>query len=325
MNKRKLDEYECTLSVNDIKCPITTEIFLKPVIASDGFNYELCAIKRVIDESKISPITREPLTDVTIPNKKLKCHIDQVLSKDADLAQEQFKDTFYKEYEYRKQEFIDALLSGRYDTVIDTKNIPLNDTFIRYDDKGDEVRTSIMQTVCNISNIPIKMTLIKSASSVHISDRQKNTLVHHLAKDDNNIDIVKYLVEERLVNYNHQNSHQLLPYNIALASDCPKLSEYLFAHMISSYTLNEILDYYPFINILEHAPSKTITNIFVAISSYFKENRYPSLIANSHIRSFPLEHLTASIDAIQQNSKITAKQKLKFIHRLIDLMYRPVV
>ena len=53
-------------------CPITAEVMVDPVIASDGHSYEREALMQVIDEGNgLSPLTREPLAPQVIPNRTL--------------------------------------------------------------------------------------------------------------------------------------------------------------------------------------------------------------------------------------------------------------
>jgi STIP1 family protein 1 len=45
-----------------LMCPITTELFIEPVIGSDCHTYEHKAIIVWLQEKKTSPITREPMS-----------------------------------------------------------------------------------------------------------------------------------------------------------------------------------------------------------------------------------------------------------------------
>lgn len=46
----------------DLLCPITRQAMRVPVVTSDGFSYELSAIRRWMEHNAQSPITREPLS-----------------------------------------------------------------------------------------------------------------------------------------------------------------------------------------------------------------------------------------------------------------------
>ena len=59
-------------------CPITLELMVHPVCASDGHSYERVAIERVLAgpaPTRVSPMSREPLQPFLFPNYALKCRI----------------------------------------------------------------------------------------------------------------------------------------------------------------------------------------------------------------------------------------------------------
>lgn len=59
-------------------CPITREIMENPVVAADGFSYELTAIKSWLNQHNTSPITRETLTHKNLtPNLHLRSLIGE--------------------------------------------------------------------------------------------------------------------------------------------------------------------------------------------------------------------------------------------------------
>lgn len=53
-------------------CPITKEIMIDPMVASDGHSYEREAIETVLRTSKKSPMTREVLKSSLVPNRALR-------------------------------------------------------------------------------------------------------------------------------------------------------------------------------------------------------------------------------------------------------------
>lgn len=61
--------------LRDYECPITHDIMVDPVVASDGFTYEREAIELVMKLSGTSPMTREPLQEQLSPNRHLKQEI----------------------------------------------------------------------------------------------------------------------------------------------------------------------------------------------------------------------------------------------------------
>jgi len=60
----------------DMCCPITLCKMLEPVVASDGHSYERVAIERVLAGTRVSPMTRAPLSPTLWPNHALRARID---------------------------------------------------------------------------------------------------------------------------------------------------------------------------------------------------------------------------------------------------------
>jgi len=62
----------------DFICPLTLDVMQDPVVASDGHSYERAAIQDVLSSAnKRSPLTREALTDVLVPNRALRRRIEE--------------------------------------------------------------------------------------------------------------------------------------------------------------------------------------------------------------------------------------------------------
>mgnify|MGYP006135190327 CR=1 FL=1 len=77
-------ERRTSLGLDELKtpdefvCPITFEVMQDPVCASDGHTYERSAVEEVLalpEESRRSPLTREPLQATLFPNRALKNRI----------------------------------------------------------------------------------------------------------------------------------------------------------------------------------------------------------------------------------------------------------
>lgn len=75
----------------DFCCPILFERMVDPVVASDGHTYEREAIMAILGAqgSKISPLTREPLSEAVVPNRALLRRIqayDEEMMRVAEMA-----------------------------------------------------------------------------------------------------------------------------------------------------------------------------------------------------------------------------------------------
>ena len=85
-----------------LSCPITKDIFNKPVVASDGFSYEKYAIQHVLkSRTPKSPITRKPLSRTLYPNKSIESMIDEFKK-----ASKEFQDEYNASYDNFKTQFM---------------------------------------------------------------------------------------------------------------------------------------------------------------------------------------------------------------------------
>lgn len=93
VNKQQAELALISAELNDVKkklenyiCPITLEPMKYPVMAKDGWNYEKDAIIDQIRKNKISPRTREPLSEnELIRNLQLEAEIQELLKKQNEL------------------------------------------------------------------------------------------------------------------------------------------------------------------------------------------------------------------------------------------------
>lgn len=79
--KRKRAENDVNVP-DEYKCPISMELMVDPVVCSDGHTYERDSIERLFRTNKYrSPLTREKITKMLIPNVNLKKLINDYLEK----------------------------------------------------------------------------------------------------------------------------------------------------------------------------------------------------------------------------------------------------
>ena len=65
-------------SLDSFNCPITTSIMIDPVICTDGHSYERTAITEWLGRGKTtSPVTREHIENILIPNHTLRQAIEE--------------------------------------------------------------------------------------------------------------------------------------------------------------------------------------------------------------------------------------------------------
>lgn len=60
------------------QCPVTMELMRDPVVASDGFSYERASLEKIFQTTRRSPLTREILQSIAIPNINLRKRIREL-------------------------------------------------------------------------------------------------------------------------------------------------------------------------------------------------------------------------------------------------------
>ena len=83
---------------DELTCPLSLSIFRHPVLASDSNVYEYDLIKKIIDTTKISPITKKALNDNLVYMRQLKNVVEEYLKQNPDKKEEQYEDYIYTPY-----------------------------------------------------------------------------------------------------------------------------------------------------------------------------------------------------------------------------------
>ena len=154
--------------VDTCRCPITLQVMRHPVIASDGKTYEYAFIKKILDSTKLSPITREILTDIVYINESLKSVIMLVTSLSKNI-----KDDQYDNYELNiinKKKIINNIdsvidhFSGRY-----TRSNSLSNEYLSRE-LNDDISLSDVSDASNFSRSPITNIILSNNISASISN-----------------------------------------------------------------------------------------------------------------------------------------------------------
>ena len=123
ISKKKLH-----IDIAELICPISKEIFYKPVTTNDGFTYEEWAIKQILDShNKVSPITREAITSYC-ENKIAKNLVNNILEQNPELKKDQFSEDIYNDYLQNKKYCVGLLKNKNYGKFSEIKNIHLVDS-----------------------------------------------------------------------------------------------------------------------------------------------------------------------------------------------------
>lgn len=87
----KRQKISVTIDPSDFMCPITKQIFLKPVICDDGYTYEEDAIEGILNTTKISPMNRKEITSHYV-NKSMMENIDKFFAANPGFKKLQYEE-----------------------------------------------------------------------------------------------------------------------------------------------------------------------------------------------------------------------------------------
>jgi len=224
------------LDMHDICCPITKQIFLFPVLASDGFTYEKSAIKKWFKmNNNISPMTGKKVDDTDYKkNIIIADMVTHILDKNPNLAEEQYKiEEVYKIEKkiYTFNSIIEAIRDDNLDVdtieeIVDFTNInvDIDDNYnimslfwthksigelvekinigesgmsIREDnDDSDNPCRIVNSCFFNLCSNEIIKTVIDKTPLLELADNFGYTILDRAIKNDQNIDIIEYILHK---------------------------------------------------------------------------------------------------------------------------------
>lgn len=192
MSKRILEEGEieredeslkksCTkVTIDELTCPITKEIFNQPVIADDGFTYEKWAIDKCIngDGDGVSPMTREPITEY-FENKIVKNLVIKLLEHSPELKEEQFGSDVYNDYLQNKDCCIKLVKHKNFTKFSESTSIRLLDNLCH-----DRKNYTLIQYVCINFNTEINIfeKILTNSFDLNCHDQLGNTPLFYITK-----------------------------------------------------------------------------------------------------------------------------------------------
>lgn len=81
--------------IEDLKCPISREIFLNPVVASDGFIYEKECIKKWLVNHSNSPMTNEDIEKFYCKSNQKIQEVKEFLRLNPEYLNDQYKSEIF--------------------------------------------------------------------------------------------------------------------------------------------------------------------------------------------------------------------------------------
>ena len=168
---------------NILRCPITNEIFLDPVIASDKQTYERQALINWLKRNKTSPKTRAEMDyEGIIDNFTVKQMVEEYLKTNPDKKEEQYQ--FDNRYEVNKKNIKTLINKKMYDGL---KN------YIQFDLKDLIKKKKFKQILENADNRIVKH-IIDNSLDLDCADLKKgpaNNIIKYSNKD-----IIKYFLNK---------------------------------------------------------------------------------------------------------------------------------
>ena len=195
------------LSSQDLKCPITKQYFLEPVIAADGHIYEKTAIERWLSNNNTSPLTNQVLENKILQ----KIHIINRILNDTITEKPQIKNEQYeKEYTYQDAEKF--IKEKKYDELLKCTNFNID---------------SCIKNILKTAPIYIQKHVI-DCSKLNAQYKYNYTLLH-FACEYGKFEIVKYLVDKN-ANLEFKTSTYLTPLHLVCRYGTIESIKYLIDH-----------------------------------------------------------------------------------------------
>ncbi|MGB6975863.1 MAG: ankyrin repeat domain-containing protein [Gammaproteobacteria bacterium] len=174
----------------ELRCPITQDLFKKPIRASDGCTYEETAITEWVKRGGTSPVTRQSLDATFTPDEDKQKEIEQFFKKNNLCTQ---------------QQFLQAMLNGDISQV----NYPDNYLFEATDSYGN----TALHLAAAGGHVELVKQLLAEGVNLEACDYNGDTPLHCAAMRGQD-KVVKVLIEAG-ANTTAWNKNNLAPLNIA--------------------------------------------------------------------------------------------------------------
>ena len=222
------------INVNDFMCPVTKQIFNRPVVADDGFTYEKWAIDRILSDTKQSPITREQLTKYC-ESKLISKHKDDFLNDNPEFKNLQFDKMNYSFIENISSisklldnknfkelcEYAEIHLNHEFNVVPFIKKISMSninmehfsmilDNSIDLNVKDNYKKLPIYH-ICLHGSYDMILCALDKNTNIYNIDENENSIVHILFKQLNKLTLenkqmlLEYLINNKMLNVAYEN------------------------------------------------------------------------------------------------------------------------
>lgn len=215
-------------SYEELRCPITHEIFLDPVVCEDGFVYERYAIEDWFKKKSTSPLTNTEITNKnTFPVFYIKKIIDDLLIRNPELKKEQY--TLILTHNNNVKEIQNIMTSKKYRELLRYTQYSLNllfehkELFNNFMEQCGDLRIykhiidncydlvdarcvdnwSILHFICtyikqdSIRHELIRYVINKGVSVNTTTIPKKSTALHMLCYYYGNLKDIQYIIEQK--------------------------------------------------------------------------------------------------------------------------------
>ena len=222
--------------ITHLICPISHQIFLNPVVASDGHIYELTEISLWQSTHETSPITREIINNIFYTSRRTKDEVDNYLQLYPEELNNQYK------MSNNNLEIENHIKNGNY------KKLLLYDNF---DHKF------INEEVIKKCPSYILKYIIDKCINLEASDNNGRSPIHYICRNSTP-EIIKYIIDKN-VNLEVEDDKKMRPIHIICRYSTPEIIKYIIdknvdlecenidkwrpIHIICRYSAPEMIKY----------------------------------------------------------------------------------
>lgn len=174
------------IAIEDITCPITGQIFCKPVVAADTFTYEREAIECWIAKNSTSPLTNKSMSSNLVENRTLENIIINIMDRYPEKKKEQYK--YLYEFDHHERDVKKFIRKNEYEELLN---------YINFDCTKLKLNAHIKKIFDNCQDNEILIHFIDNTSSGEkellqsiLLSSASNEIIHHALKCIDDLDIV---------------------------------------------------------------------------------------------------------------------------------------
>lgn len=202
------------ININDIKCPISQQIFCDPVIAEDGIIYERSCISQWLNDSVTSPITRQEISNSLIPVLFVKTLVNNYLNANPDKKCIQFKPCL--DYFLNKKKVHTLINIKNFEQLLNYGNFKL-----RYMYRND----TLEKLFAGCQNINVLKHVIDNIVDIDAEDEYGWRLIHFVCRYSLP-EIIKYLVVSHKIDIEEENNYGWRPIHFICRYSTPDMIKY---------------------------------------------------------------------------------------------------